>query len=933
MKNPKVTVVIPAYNHEQYVGETIQSVLDQTFQDFELIIINDGSTDGTESEILKFRDDRIRYYQQENRGLSATLNRGIELATGAYFNFLPSDDAFYPEKLEMQLRIFEKDAGLGLVFAYPQLIDATGKEIKNDPVADWAAVPYETKEEIFPALFERDFLSAPAALIRMECFERVGLFDTSLKTAQDYDMWMRILKYYDLRLIKKPLLKYRWHGANLTCQATPATEQERAKVLLKAYKNLTIEDIFPSLRLKREVGAYSEAYEKLVAYMDRSGIPALLPVSQIYKDRRESLLRSKAYSGELVEGEMQEELQPKPSRADREMGILIETPSLDMGGMEEVIYNIATRLDPTLFHPVVVCIERGGYTADRIKKKGIPVEVLGEAKEKEYLEILHRYQIDLVNSHFSFFGPAIARRNGIPVVSVLHNIYGWYSAGILDEFRIADRYVSKYIAVSKQVASFFRFRFNIDERKIKVIPDGIALERFQEGPAQKEVALKDLGLDEKDFVFLHVGAVTPAKMHNLLIAAMKEIAEVQPEIKLISVGPVLEMDYYSFIKKRIEESHLDQSIKLLGFAEDPSPYYRLAHAFLLPSLIEGWGIVTLEAMYHSLPLLLTKVGGAEELIENQDIGILIENCCQEIFQITGSDLSDYSHLDSPKNTPELIEAMLSLYRNREEWRERGKRGKAKVLSRYTWNQIIPRYEREFIRSALEREWEKRSRLEELMRDQKRRLVEKEAKVDEQDRKLKNLERGLDEQTRELGQRLNSISAEFQQRLNSISAEFQQRFNSVSQQIDYVLIRLSITERIKARLHKLLKAIHRIIPKRIREKYRVQYRRFFFDKVFPDKERFEPPSPPSDHPSVTIEAEAERFLDSVEKGDCEKFIVIYTTDPYLENRGQRSTWLAREFARRRIPVLFFYWRWDPERGDCKVFRSSNLFRPHRRIFED
>jgi glycosyltransferase involved in cell wall biosynthesis len=208
MENPKVTVVIPAYNHEQYVGEAIQSVLDQTFQDFELIIINDGSTDGTESEILKFRDDRIRYYQQENRGLSATLNRGIGLATGGYFNFLPSDDAFYTEKLEMQLRIFEKDAGLGLVFAYPQLIDATGKEIKDDPVTDWAAVPYETKEEIFPALFERDFLSAPTALIRMECFERVGLFDTSLKTAQDYDMWMRILKYYDLRLIKKPLLKY-----------------------------------------------------------------------------------------------------------------------------------------------------------------------------------------------------------------------------------------------------------------------------------------------------------------------------------------------------------------------------------------------------------------------------------------------------------------------------------------------------------------------------------------------------------------------------------------------------------------------------------------------------------------------------------------------------------------------------------------------------
>src|SRR4030042_3726603 len=258
MKHPKVSVVIPAYNHEKYVGEAIQSVLDQTFQDFELIIINDGSTNNTEAEILKFKDDRIRYYSQEKRGLSATLNRGIELAKGEYFNFLPSDDAFLPEKLATQLKAFEESRDIGIVFSYQIVIDGEGREVKDDPIADWFTVPFETKEEIFPALFERDFLSAPTALIKMECFKRVGHFDESLKTAQDYDMWMRILKYYDLRLIKRPLLNYRWHGTNLTYQATPETELERAKVLLKAYKNLAIEDIFPTLRQRNDTSAYAE---------------------------------------------------------------------------------------------------------------------------------------------------------------------------------------------------------------------------------------------------------------------------------------------------------------------------------------------------------------------------------------------------------------------------------------------------------------------------------------------------------------------------------------------------------------------------------------------------------------------------------------------------------------------------------------------------
>ncbi len=197
-------MVIPAYNHERYVGEAIQSVLDQTFRDFELIIINDGSTDHTEEEILKFKDERIRYYSQENRGLSATLNRGIELARGEYFNFLPSDDAFFPEKLEVQLKSFRGNPDLGVVFSYPQLVDAEGREIKDDPAAQWSIVPYETKEEIFPALFERNFLSAPTALIRMDCFKKVGVFDESLKYAQDYDLWMRILKYYDTRLLRRP---------------------------------------------------------------------------------------------------------------------------------------------------------------------------------------------------------------------------------------------------------------------------------------------------------------------------------------------------------------------------------------------------------------------------------------------------------------------------------------------------------------------------------------------------------------------------------------------------------------------------------------------------------------------------------------------------------------------------------------------------------
>jgi GT2 family glycosyltransferase/glycosyltransferase involved in cell wall biosynthesis len=910
MKNLKVSVVIPAYNHEKYVGEAIQSVLDQTFQDLELIIINDGSTDNTETEILKFKDERIRYFSQENRGLSATLNRGIELARGEYFNFLPSDDAFFPEKLATQLKAFEESKEIGVVFSYHLVVGGEGKEVKDDPIVDWFTVPFETKEEIFPALFERDFLSAPTALIKMECFEKAGRFDESLKTAQDYDMWMRILKYYDLRLIKRPLLRYRWHGANLTYQATPETELERAKVLLKAYNNLKIEDIFPSLHQRKDAFAYAEAYEKLATYIEKSGVPALLLISEIYRDRgryltekKEDLFLFKREDGE----ESEEGFYQGGSRGDsRKIHLLIETRALDKGGLEEVIYGIATHLDPDLFLPVVVCIEAGGFTADRVRKAGIPVEVLGEEKEKEYIEILNRYRIDLVNTHYSFFGSAIAYRKGIPVISVLHNLYSWYSGGILKEFRVADLCVSKYIAVSKQVASFFEYRFNIERSRIEIIPDGIDLGKFAKDETQKEAARRDLGFDEGDFVFLHVGAITPAKMQNLLVAVMKEISKNHPKIKLISLGPELHKDYGSFIRMKIEEAHLGQNVKLIGFVENPSSYYRVADAFVLPSLIEGWGISTLEAMYHGLPLILTKVGGAEELVENQDVGILIENCCDDLFQLSGTDLDYYSHLDFPKNAPELIEAMLNIYWNREEWKKKAKAGKRKVISHYTWNYVISQYEKEFIDSALEGGKRREVRLSEFLRHEKAQLVELEVRLgdhlkereeqkkviedqsriiqnqaelarlqqlrlEEQGRKLEDQRKAiegqsgiiqnqvelsrlqqvqLEEQVRErdrlLAEREQFLRAqegmlkEMSQRLQKGEEKIDEmrrlidsRYQQLDQHIDYVVRRLSIGERLKERALKLLKTIHKLVPKKFREKYRSQYRRFFFDRVFPD----------------------------------------------------------------------------------------------------
>ena len=834
MKDHKVSVVIPAYNHEEYVGEAIQSVLDQTFQDFELIIINDGSTDNTEVEILKFKDERIRYFSQENRGLSATLNRGIELARGEYFNFLPSDDAFLPQKLEVQLEAFEKSEDIGVVFSYQKVIDAEGNEIKDDPVVGWFHVPFETKEEIFPALFERDFLSVPTALIKMGCFKKVGLFDESLKTAQDYDLWMRILKHYDLRLIKRPLLKMRWHGANLTYRPTPETEMERAKVLLKAYKNLTIEDIFPSLKQRKDVFAYAEAYEKLATYMEKSGIPALIPISQIYKNKGKHLTNSKVDLAQLEERGTEIGIGMDPERdTNGKINILMEARSLDKGGMEEVVYNIATHLDADLFRVIVVCIERGGFVEGRLRKVGIPVEILGQEKEREYREILRRYRIDLVNTHYSHFGPPIASQEGIPVLSFIHSIYNWVSNKLFDEFRRVDPFVSKYIAVSKIAEQYARYRFNIPPEKFKVIPDGINLGRLS-GPREGSVPKrKDLGMDEEDFIFLHVGAISRAKMHNSIIAALKSLPPQFSSIKVLCLGQILEEDYYQFIQRKIEENGLEGRIKFLGFIEDIQPYYQLADAFLLPSLIEGWGLVTLEAMYYGLPLILTRVGGAEEFIKDGDIGILISNCWSDIIQLDESSFQYFAHLDYPSNTEEFVNALVDFYTRKEHWKEAGKKGREKVLSQFTLDRVMPSYEKEYLSLAIEGKNFREIKRIRSIENQLRIIEEERIKTARQFQSIQNLQK-------EVLEKMGSLRARIQEEIfNKVqSVEGQLRYDKneilrklglIEYQINYMLRRISLKERIKDRWAKTISYFKKRLPLSVKKVLKRLYYR-----VFPEK---------------------------------------------------------------------------------------------------
>jgi glycosyltransferase involved in cell wall biosynthesis len=217
----KVSVIIPAYNRSAYLGEAIQSVLDQTFQDFELIVIDDGSTDNTKEIVKGFLDTRVRYLYQENSGVSSARNMGIKAANGEYIAFLDSDDIWLPENLELKVNLLDSRPDVGLVCSDAYVVDnstkATFGRFWGKNRFKYSGNPRKvTRHPLKDLLYRNCFIMPQATMIRSQVFTAVGGFDESLPTSEDWDLFVRIVQRFPIEVIDTPLLKIRRHSTSLS---------------------------------------------------------------------------------------------------------------------------------------------------------------------------------------------------------------------------------------------------------------------------------------------------------------------------------------------------------------------------------------------------------------------------------------------------------------------------------------------------------------------------------------------------------------------------------------------------------------------------------------------------------------------------------------------------------------------------------------------
>jgi hypothetical protein len=202
--NPKISVCIPTYNRARYLGEALESVLDQTLQDFEIIVYDDASTDKTRTLVAGIGDPRVRYFRQpHNVGIPRNRNSCLKVARGRYIAWLDSDDIYYPETLALQNAVLDRHANVGMVHGAFHIIDAEGRR-----TSDWE-LPFDqdmilSGDQTLRELILNNYVTTSTVMVRRSCQENLGCYATDLRVSEDWEMWLRFALQADVAYTSEP---------------------------------------------------------------------------------------------------------------------------------------------------------------------------------------------------------------------------------------------------------------------------------------------------------------------------------------------------------------------------------------------------------------------------------------------------------------------------------------------------------------------------------------------------------------------------------------------------------------------------------------------------------------------------------------------------------------------------------------------------------
>lgn len=691
--DPKVSIIIPVYNGSDYVREAIDSALNQSYKNIEVIVINDGSNDDYKTEgICKSYGNRIRYFKKENGGVASALNMGIEKMKGEYFSWLSHDDVYYPNKLEIQVEELRKlEDRKALLFSSLEIIDENGKHLINQEYGD--LYPRELLDVPLFAFFHLA-LNGCTLLIHKSHFTRVGVFNTKLPTTQDYDLWFRMFRESNVHYVDKILVKSRSHvnqGSKLLINEhidecnhfwektlSSITKEEKREIAgseLDFYSNLY--HSFKTLT----------GYNKVISYLYKMMLEEYLKEFHKEKnpEKKEKIrkeITSRIYGDERDEKKFIQKLL-NISKKKKPRIVFYTANWHDRAGLNRIISRISSLLS-NQYEVFVICTKEEG------NETGYPLD--SKVKFLEFEEshfsflpsLLKLLEVDIFIGSNNCFIPLLNMYNtmeeiGVKVIMWNHEHFfvPYYEESLQESIPIRNK-VFDEVTVALWLTEFSA---NLG----RVFGDRVGIMRNTLSFSNKET----YEWKPEDFNIISLARFNSPRKHldRLLIVFSKIVRKI-PDAKLYILGQydlniMAEGEKNETVAELLARLKIPEgNIVFLGEVKDVKKYYSKAKVNVMTSEREGFGLTILEAALFGIPSVVFDGGGMSDIITDQVNGLVIENgntdlMAKEIVKLLkdkeffkklskGASLltKEYSEELISKKWIELIDGVLNLERNK-----------------------------------------------------------------------------------------------------------------------------------------------------------------------------------------------------------------------------------------------------------------------------
>ncbi|EGK88628.1 glycosyltransferase [Microcoleus vaginatus PCC 9802] len=669
-RTPLISVIIPAYNGDRYIVQAVESALGQTFNNLEIIVVDDGSTDRTQ-QVLQPYLDRIRYIYQKNQGVGVARNQACQLARGKFLAFLDADDYFLPSKLEKQIACFDADPALDMVQTGWLLVDETGREI-------FAVKPWQQAPELDLASFIIYKCVRPSAMmLRRKCWEDLGGFDSQFPLAEDLDFALRLtLKGYKAVWLEEILTCYRQHNSNIMSSGLPL--MKNTEILMKEFferpdlpesiRQLKNQEHYLSFkwlawRMYRDghLAEMAQCLEKSLHYTPFSPTKTVLNWLETFRIASEEYGENfDAYSlSKLAEWQeiilmvmtnppqSQQASIPTPSpareakRSRRESHILLyNTDDPGVGGLAQYNHAILCKLAMLGYRVTCVQTKHSSPLLERERELGIKHLWLDFSGHKDLQRVLRNTQDareifasnkpDLIifsdGWPFSnFAAKQVVIQMGIPYMMVIglvmpeHATFAGgdvvpYVEGVLHHCLQARA----LIVGAYEHLNLLCQHFKLPKERGQVIYLGRSPEYFlPPNAAARQRLRQEIKIPEDAIVCFTSARLASIKGHRYQIEAIKQLQQSPVWSKLYFVwagtGEGSADNVEIELRDTIKELGVSDRVKLIGQRWDILDWLDASDIFILTSLADAApSFSVMEAMAKGLPVVATAVGGIPE---------------------------------------------------------------------------------------------------------------------------------------------------------------------------------------------------------------------------------------------------------------------------------------------------------------------------------